>query len=562
MSPASSALAAERGPKQTFSSLTLRKRDARRIDSGEIAFRAIPGRLFTVGPSYADARQGNIGDCYLLCAFSAVARAAPDWIRAMIAAAPGEAYDVRFFKIPESGAPQPQTVRVDAAVPVTARDGLPLYARVASDQRGERQIWPLIAEKAYAAWKGGYDVIGEGGAVEETLEEITGEPSHVFYVAKTNPEYLWDVLRRATTENWPAAACSYGRVAKPELDEFGFHPWHIHIFLGVHTWNGRRIVWLRDPFDRPQAGTVNLPDPNGVFTLGWEHFLNYFAEVIVNHAAVRDLAPPAHPVVTIRQALERSYVFQPLPPDAKALLAADFRRVRIAEGQTVFTCGASADHYYLIRSGSASVHVAAPGGRLRQVAVLEAGDQFGEMALINDSHRSAEIRAITPLALYRLSGKAFRSWLVRFPELDERFRQRFAFQQWMERWSKRAITSVSLDALLASGREQTHAAGDLILREGDPAESFYLVMEGTVEAFAEAGGRKLSLGTQGPGELFGEMAALRGAHRRASTQAACPCRLLRIDINTAANVVEDFGALQRQLEFIARQRQRRRGRRR
>ena len=96
----------------------------------------------------------------------------------------------------------------------------------------------------------------------------------------------------------------------------------------------------------------------------------------------------------------------------------------------------------------------------------------------------------------------------------------------------------------------------------DAADCFFLVMEGTVEAFVADDGCGTVLGTHGPGELFGEMAALRGARRQASTRALCSCRLLRIDINAAANVMEDFGTLQRQLEFIARQRQRRRGRRR
>ena len=36
--------------------------------------------------------------------------------------------------------------------------------------------------------------------------------------------------------------CTYGRNERPGIDELGFHPNHIVIFLGVHQWMGRRIV--------------------------------------------------------------------------------------------------------------------------------------------------------------------------------------------------------------------------------------------------------------------------------------------------------------------------------
>ena len=40
---------------------------------------------------------------------------------------------------------------------------------------------------------------GEGGMVEDTLEELTGEPTRVFFVARTEPDLLWDLMQRATT---------------------------------------------------------------------------------------------------------------------------------------------------------------------------------------------------------------------------------------------------------------------------------------------------------------------------------------------------------------------------
>jgi hypothetical protein len=64
---------------------------------------------------------------------------------------------------------------VDGFLP-TSRDSRndPSYA---GDPGGK--MWPAIVEKAYAKWKGGYHVLGEGGTGEEAMTAITGGKSSV-----------------------------------------------------------------------------------------------------------------------------------------------------------------------------------------------------------------------------------------------------------------------------------------------------------------------------------------------------------------------------------------------
>jgi MFS family permease len=67
--------------------------------------------------------------------------------------------------------------------------------------------------------------------------------------------------------------------------------------------------------------------------------------------------------------------------------------------------------------------------------------------------------------------------------------------------------------------------GEVLLREGDPGDSAYLLAEG--ELVAERGGREI--GRIQPGEVVGEIALLHDAPRMASVRALAECRLLRID---------------------------------
>ncbi len=173
-------------------------------------------------PKPTDALQGFIGDCYYLSALSALARADARKLSELIRPAGPGAFTARFFRREPDGGLHPESVTIDAQVPVRLSDGRPIYARARARSDGRTELWPLLLEKAYAAWKGGYDVMGEGGLVEETLEELTGERTKMLLVAETRPEELWSLLERATREGWPTVVCTQGRHERPGVDEAAF----------------------------------------------------------------------------------------------------------------------------------------------------------------------------------------------------------------------------------------------------------------------------------------------------------------------------------------------------
>jgi CRP-like cAMP-binding protein len=81
------------------------------------------------------------------------------------------------------------------------------------------------------------------------------------------------------------------------------------------------------------------------------------------------------------------------------------------------------------------------------------------------------------------------------------------------------------DELLKVGlclEEETHSAGQLIVREGEQAHELYIVKQGRVEVFKERtaqGGGKAVIATLERGECFGEMSLIDIMPRSASVRA-------------------------------------------
>ena len=76
---------------------------------------------------------------------------------------------------------------------------------------------------------------------------------------------------------------------------------------------------------------------------------------------------------------------------------------------------------------------------------------------------------------------------------------------------------------------KAYSAGTLVLREGEPGDAAFMIVSGRCRVFRNVEGREETLGTMGPGEVFGEMAILLDEPRAASVEAVEPVTLLVLD---------------------------------
>jgi CRP/FNR family transcriptional regulator, cyclic AMP receptor protein len=64
------------------------------------------------------------------------------------------------------------------------------------------------------------------------------------------------------------------------------------------------------------------------------------------------------------------------------------------------------------------------------------------------------------------------------------------------------------------------AEGQVLFREGDPADSVFRLLSGTVDILRELDGEPILLGTVGPGQFIGEMGVVENRPRSATARAA------------------------------------------
>ncbi len=83
----------------------------------------------------------------------------------------------------------------------------------------------------------------------------------------------------------------------------------------------------------------------------------------------------------------------------------------------------------------------------------------------------------------------------------------------------KGFTANGTKRVLDAGIIKPHAAGAVLLKEGDNSDFVLLVLSGKLEVFVERGGRDFVLTEADPGIILGELAMLCGIPRSASVRA-------------------------------------------
>ena len=106
-------------------------------------------------------------------------------------------------------------------------------------------------------------------------------------------------------------------------------------------------------------------------------------------------------------------LFADLDDAAAGRLADDFIERQFADGDVIATEGESGLNFFVVESGEATV----TRRRARRCGALQAGDSFGEIALVDKSARSATVTAVTDMRCHALPVWSFRSFTQANPDV-------------------------------------------------------------------------------------------------------------------------------------------------
>jgi len=193
----------------------------------------------------------------------------------------------------------------------------------------------------------------------------------------------------------------------------------------------------------------------------------------------------------------------------------------------------------------------------KPIAELAAGDLFGEMTCMSFHPRSATVRAKTDVVVLEMlrnvldilqKNKTFRA------ELDRKYRQRA-----LETHIKSVPVFSSMPAeFIGYLRDRVelirYSPGEVIVRQGDAADAFYLVRLGFVKVSERHPGGDVVLNYLGRGSYFGEMGLLGGGIRTATCTALDHVDVVRIAGGDFNLMLSKFPAIRAGLEQVARER--------
>jgi CRP-like cAMP-binding protein/thioredoxin reductase/Fe-S-cluster-containing hydrogenase component 2 len=165
--------------------------------------------------------------------------------------------------------------------------------------------------------------------------------------------------------------------------------------------------------------------------------------------------------------------------------------------------------------------------RERKIATLTAGNFFGEMSLISGRRRNATATARGLARLIEVPRKAMLKLMATDAGVKKMVDQTFVVRA-LQGYLFRDLPEAVLWRLAAKATQQRVDADQVIFKEGDPGDAFYLIRSGQVKISKASGGKDLVLSYLVAGNFFGETALLPDAPRTATVTTIFPTELIRL----------------------------------
>lgn len=222
--------------------------------------------------------------------------------------------------------------------------------------------------------------------------------------------------------------------------------------------------------------------------------------------------------------LRQLALFQNLAEDELAALAAAMQPVQIEKRGEVFREDEPGDAFYVVLEGELEIlkRQLKPSNRPETIGWLGPGSGFGEIALLENTVRSATVRANRSCRLLRLA-KADFDRLVVGRVGAARVRELLQYATFLGRLV--FLAGWPFDDLVRYAQGCGNVlvpAGGVVLQRGAPNMWFYLIYDGAFEAREK--GRVLR--RMQPGDYFGEISLLGGIEATADVVAVEESRCL------------------------------------
>lgn len=249
-------------------------------------------------------------------------------------------------------------------------------------------------------------------------------------------------------------------------------------------------------------------------------------------------------MAALRESLEKNVLFKYMDEKTREDIFDVIQPKDYNAGEDVIVQGDEGDYFYIIHKGVVDVYV-----NNNKVGSIPEGGSFGELALIYGTPRAATIRASAPappetteaetsaapeseepakpaeepatpaiVKTFRLDRESYRMLLM-----GNTLKKRKMYEEFLKKVPiLSSLDSWELLTLADSLETHTYKTGDVIMKQGDDGDDFYIIVQGEAKVYQikEGETEEIDVGTLSTSQYFGEIALILNKPRAATVKAS------------------------------------------
>ena len=242
------------------------------------------------------------------------------------------------------------------------------------------------------------------------------------------------------------------------------------------------------------------------------------AEVYGEHNKKKEFKPRVIPKKEdqkkrLEQIVSKSFIFNNLDNKDLATVLDAIEEKRFNKDDVVIIEGERGDVLYIVEKGDLKC-IKKIGNENKVVRNYSEGESFGELALLYNAPRAATIKADSDCILWALDRETFNN-IVK----EAAVKKREQYESFLSQVNiLKEISPYELSQICDAVKTCYFRAGDVIIKENDPGDNFYILAEGkaVAEKVLSSGAKPSTVKDYNSGEYFGELALIKDEPRAAS----------------------------------------------
>jgi len=210
---------------------------------------------------------------------------------------------------------------------------------------------------------------------------------------------------------------------------------------------------------------------------------NYVKKTVDKSDAIKDI---------ILNSIKQNVLFKACTPKEIIDIVDAFEPIECPVESVVIKQGDAGEHFYVVEKGRLDIFVRMGGDNGKNVKVgspYVQGSAFGELALMYNTPRAATIQAREDCKMWMIDRETFRG--INFHHKLERKNMYTDFLKKVVIGGKLLgdfLSPVEIDNMTLVLERDTFKKGDVIIREGEKGDIFYMIESGTVDVFTKKNG--------------------------------------------------------------------------